>query len=113
MKSCWLFKVVIGIVLFTVCTQSAHAGTTLWPKPQSESPGSHTFTLTQASFALSPTGVTSDILTTAIDRYQYIIFGGATAAPVSFTPSGAVTSLQVNVKTDNTSLSLTTDESCT
>lgn len=105
-------QAVLCLVLACVVA-SASAGTTLWPTPQKQTFGSDTYTLDQSTFTMVSVGEDSVILTTALTRYMYVTFGGAIAADLTRTPSGALKGLKVNVKTTNVTLSLQTDETYT
>lgn len=94
------------LVLFSV-TQVL-TGTVL-PKPASISAPGAALTLDPKTFYFRPTGFTSDILTKALARYNALIFWGGNQSYQS--PLAPVNLLEVNVLTNDQTLSITTDES--
>ena len=89
----------------------------LWPQPESMSFDTTVYSLNVASFVMkrAGAGANSLILRNAIDRYYPIIF----ESPVPFYPSGntvsptgILTTLTIQVNSNDESLNLTTDDSC-
>ena len=89
----------------------------LWPQPESMSFDTTAYSLNAGSFVMkgTGTGAGSLILKNAIDRYYPIIF----ESPVPFYPSGntvnpvgILTTLSIQVNSNDESLNLTTDDSC-
>lgn len=92
------------------------APSAVWPRPQSETPTGATLSIAQAGFTFTATGAgaSSDVITAAFARYPNITFRlGANTQANEVDADAGVTELSVNVKTDNATLSLDTDESYT
>ena len=103
---------VVCVLVLALLVACARAGTTVWPKPQLETVGTSTFKIEQATFKTACVGVSSTLLDAAMKRTVAVVFGGSIAASVTNTPSASLVTLNVNVKSANTSLDLDTDESC-
>eukprot|EP00164_Ancoracysta_twista_P004718 GFYU01006382.1.p1 GENE.GFYU01006382.1~~GFYU01006382.1.p1 ORF type:complete len:565 (+),score=216.74 GFYU01006382.1:165-1859(+) len=106
--------------------------TAVWPKPQNTQPGSETYTITRDNFQFRQPNSNFDILNRAFARYQKLVFyrdpttpsgwaewlvstlirgdTNATPAPVLDGTDGAVTSLEVHVKSTDETLKLETPE---
>ena len=90
----------------------------LWPLPRSATFGSNVYSVNGETFTFMGTGAggSSGTVNSAFERYTNLIF----QTPAPFFPSGAssgaaqqeLTSLVVNVMSDNETLALGTNETC-
>ena len=116
-------RVLFLVCIFFPCLEwaTADSSTTtdlLWPLPRSSKFGNTVYSLNPETFTFVGTGPggTSDSLKNAFERYTNLIF----QTPAPFFPSGGssgaaqqeLTSLEVNVMSDNESLGLNTNETC-
>ena len=112
-------SMLVAMVAVALLAVPARTDRTVWPKPQHETvhPGAEYILADVASFRFDATGVSSQMLLEAFERYEAIVFGsatpdgGGTGRRLSGYPT--ITSIQVNVKSADETLALSTDESYT
>eukprot|EP00794_Sanderia_malayensis_P016573 gene16573-18258_t len=82
----------------------------LWPKPQEEHPEDVYFSIDHSNFKFRATGKTSNILSSAFERYRSLTFPKTTNAAGNHEHS-VIIGLEVNVRTEEAELKLDMDES--
>lgn len=86
----------------------------VWPQPLVYSCAGAALSLDAATFAIEATGISSPLLTRAIQRYERIAFIPSPALlPLNGSVAGALTALHVNVLSSDTELGMNTNESYT
>lgn len=105
------FEVILTLAGFLEV--SAQLG--IWPQPQSYTcDGAYALAIDAGAFTFNASGVQSPILNRALLRYKQITFLAVPAlVPLSGTDAGTLTSLTVNVLTDDESLDINTTENYT
>eukprot|EP01006_Ploeotia_vitrea_P054448 TRINITY_DN67886_c1_g2_i1.p1 TRINITY_DN67886_c1_g2~~TRINITY_DN67886_c1_g2_i1.p1 ORF type:complete len:543 (+),score=25.01 TRINITY_DN67886_c1_g2_i1:48-1676(+) len=112
-------KTVSGVVIVLLCViELSHGGLMLWPKPKdmdSDERGCNQVVQSATFFVVM--GHDSDILQSAIKRYNGICFGGSylndTLSPLCAKPTTQLTGVHINVLSTSTTLQLGTNESYT
>ena len=98
------------VALALLLGQTGFAGNTVWPKPYKQQSTTSTYSLVDSGeFKFLTVGKTSAVLEEAYERYLPIIFGSVGLQRDDIDANSVVLGVQVNVLTDDLSLTLDTD----
>mmetsp|Transcript_22987 Transcript_22987/g.53697 ORF Transcript_22987/g.53697 Transcript_22987/m.53697 type:complete len:538 (+) Transcript_22987:3-1616(+) len=99
----------VRLLLVLTCLVVAASAATVWPKPQSQTSSGSTLSIDQSTFTFSAVGFDSEILRDAFVRYLKLIFDDLGSGANSTSPD--ISGADVNVLTDDLTLSIDTNES--